>query len=53
MLTGFVKLEKGDYVVQNGANSAVSMVQSVSPNFQPELYIGWPGRYPSGVTSWL
>lgn len=53
MLTGFVKLEKGDYVVQNGANSAVSMVQSVSPNIQPELYVGWPGRYPSGVTSWL
>ena len=24
MLTGFVQLDQGDYVIQNGANSAVS-----------------------------
>jgi hypothetical protein len=30
MLTGFVKLEKGDYVIQNGANSAVSLAHIVA-----------------------
>ena len=52
MLTNFVTLQAGDYVVQNGANSAVSLFTSlVAAKVDVFWMLGRPGGYPGRVAS--
>lgn len=50
MLTEFVALKSGDWVIQNGANSAVSISFSLLPTLN--FFAGWPSGNSDSSRAW-